>query len=194
MKRRHFLLGIGSAVAVSSAALGTGAFTSVEANRRLEVETAGDNNALLALKQLGDGTDDLNGRSLEGGSPEQVAFSFPGTGELEDDSDLGLGADSVYEFDRDSGESDDSEPVEGLLRIINQGTQSVRVYSQFETDSQLEIELYDVTDDDKTALRSEPAELDTGDSVDVGFRIRTFGADTDTFEETLTIVADQPDE
>lgn len=194
MKRRTFLLGVGSTAVASSAALGTGAFSSVEAHRRLEVEVAGDNDALLGLKQRGDGTDDLNGRSLEGGTPGQVAFSFPGTGELDEDADLGLGADSVYEFDRDSGESDDDEPTEGLLRITNQGTQSVRVYSQFETESNLVVELYDVTDPDKEALRDDPVELAVGSHVNVGFRIRTFNSDIGTFEETLTIVADQPDD
>lgn len=70
----------------------------------------------------------------------------------------------------------------------------MEVYSKHETDSELEIELYDETDPDETALRDEPAELNVGESVDVGFRIRTFGADVDTFDETLTIVADQPDD
>ena len=108
--------------------------------------------------------------------------------------DLGLGTDSVYEFDQDGGESDETNPDDGLLRIENRGTQSVTVYSEFPSDSQIDVELYDVTDQDKTALHEEPAVLNDGGSVDVGFRIRTFGADDRTFEETLTIVADQPDE
>lgn len=187
MKRRKFVLGLG-AVAGTSGVVGSGAFTSVSATRRLEVETAGDNNALLRLKQLGDGS-----RSSENGTPEKVEFSFPGEDERLDNPNLGLGVDSVYEFDRGPGESDDPNPTEGLLRIENRGTQSVEVYSEYNTDSDLDVELYDVTDDNETALRDDPPILDVGDSVDVGFRIRTFGADTDTFNETLTIIADQPD-
>lgn len=194
MNRRTVIAGLGSLTAGGMLAVGTGAFTSVSAERRLTVETAGDNNALLGLKQLGDGSDTFHARSLEGGSPEQVGFSFPGTGELDESPDLGLGSDSVYEFNRDSGESDDPSPIEGLLRIENQGTQPVEVYSTYETDSALEIELYAVSDADRAALRDDPAKLDVGDSVDVGFRIRTFGADVGTFEETLTIVAKRVDE
>jgi len=189
MKRRNFIAVLGAAATSGATILGTGAFTSVSATRQLEVETAGDNNALLRLKQLGDGS-----RSSENGTPENVEFSFPGKDERLANPDLGLGADSVYEFDRDSGESDDPDPAEGLLRIENQGTQPVEVYSEHETDSELEIELYDVSDDDKTALRDDPPILGIGESVDVGFRIRTFSADVGTFDETLTIIADQPDD
>ncbi|GAA0287742.1 hypothetical protein [Halobacterium noricense] len=194
MKRRTLVAGLGSLTASSVLAVGAGAFTSVSATRRVTVQTSGDNDALLGLKQLGDGTRTVYGRSVEGGSPEQVAFSFPGTGELASGSDLGLGTDSVYEFDRDAGESDDSHPTEGLLRIINQGTQPVMVHSEHNTESALEIELYDVTDADETALRDNHPVLDSGSYVDVGFRIRTHGASPGEFDETLTIVADHPDE
>lgn len=190
MKRRRFIVGLGGLAAGSSLTLGTGAFTSTSAERRLEVSTEGDNDALLKLKELGSGW-----RSVEdGGDPQKVEFSFPEGAEWRDD--LGLGTDSVYEFDRDVDESDDDDdgPTEGLLRIENQGTQTVAVHSEHETDSELEIELYDVIDDDETALRDDPAELGVGEHVDVGFRIRTFGADTGTFDETLTIVAEATDE
>ena len=189
MKRRKFVFGFGTAVAAGTGVLGTSAFTSTSAARQLEVQTAGDNNALLRLKQLGSGQ-----RSLEDGTPENVLFRFPALQERYQNPGLGLGTDSIYEFDRDANASNNPPPTEGLLRIENQGTQPVEVYSEDETDSELEIELYDVTDPDDTALRDEPPMLDVGDSIDVGFRIRTFGADVDTFNETLTIIADQPDE
>jgi len=186
MKRRRFVVGVGGLASATSLALGTGAFTSVDADRRLTVETADDNDALLALSQLGDGK-----RSIEDGSPERVEFSLPGHGERLDEPDLGLGTDSVYEFDRDADESDDPDPTEGLIRIENRGTQRVSVYSDHETDSELEVELYDVADPDKTALRDDPAVLDEGGSVDTGVRVRTFDADVGTFDETLTIVAEE---
>ncbi|OYR60517.1 hypothetical protein [Halorubrum ezzemoulense] len=193
MKRRTLVAGLGSLSASIHLAVGSGAFTSVSAERRVEVDIEGDNDAFLGLKQLGGGTDTIYGRSVEGGPSEQVAFSFPGSGELSENPDLGLGTDSVYEFDRDSGESDDTAPTEGLLRITNQGTQPVEVYSKHKTDSELEIELYDVTDPDETALRDDLPTLRIGGNIDVGFRIRTFGADVDEFDETLTIVAKAPD-
>lgn len=188
MKKRKFILGLGTVVGTGSI-IGSGAFTSTSAARRLVIQTAGDNNALLRLKQRGDGY-----RSSETDTPEKVSFSFPGWEERVESPNLGLGADSVYEFDRDADESGSSSPTQGLLRIQNQGTQPVAVYSEHETDSELEIELYDVTDDSETALRDDPPTLDVGDSVDVGFRIRTHGASVGEFEETLTIVANQPDQ
>lgn len=192
MKRRKFIWGTGAAATSGASLLGSGAFSSVEAERRVKVEVADDNEAFLALKQLGDGKYSIGGRSIEDGTPEVVQFSFPGVGERLNDPELGLGKESIYEFDRDSGESQNTSPIEGLLRITNQGTQTVEVHSEHETDSDLGIELYDVTDSDSTALRDEPAVLNVGEKVDVGFRIRTFGVELDTYDETLTIVADNP--
>ncbi|MFA9415778.1 hypothetical protein [Natrinema sp. HArc-T2] len=186
MKRRQFIVGLGGLAASSSLVLGSDAFTSVGAERRLDVQTVDDNDALLILQQLGDGK-----RSVEDDTPEKVEFSFPGLEERLDDPRLGLGVDSVYEFDRDANESGDQNSTEGLLRIENRGTQTVTVYSKHETNSELEIELYDVADDDETSLRDDPAELGVGEHVDVGFRIRTFGADAGTFDETLTIIAEK---
>lgn len=188
MKRRTVIAGLGSLTVSGALAVGSGAFTSVSAERTLAVETAGDNQSLLRLKQLGDGK-----RSIESGSPEEVEFSFPGLQERLDDSDLGLGTDSVYEFDRDASASQNDDPTEGLLRITNQGTQTIHVYSQHETESEIEIELYDVDDSNETALRVDPKKLATGKHVDVGFRIRTFGAQLETFDETLTIIGEVPD-
>jgi hypothetical protein len=185
MKRRTFLVGFGGLTAATSFTLGTDSFTSVSAYRRLTVETTNDNYALLALKQLGDGK-----RSVEDGTPELVGFSCPGLEERRADPELGLGTDSVYEFDQDANEANRSDPTEGLLRIINQGTQPVSVYSRHDTSSEIDIELYDVSDPDRTALRDDPPRLSVGDSLDVGFRIRTFGADVGEFDETLSIVAE----
>jgi hypothetical protein len=52
MKRRKFLVGMGSLAAGGGAAMGTGAFTSVSANRSVTVQVASDRNAYLALSQI----------------------------------------------------------------------------------------------------------------------------------------------
>jgi len=49
MNRRKFLIGAGSLAAGSAAAMGTGAFGSVEANRDVSVNVAGDSNAYVGL-------------------------------------------------------------------------------------------------------------------------------------------------
>lgn len=53
MNRRNVLVGLGAIVGSGGIALGTGAFTSVSAERTVSVSTAGDDSALLALS--GDG-------------------------------------------------------------------------------------------------------------------------------------------
>jgi hypothetical protein len=49
MERRKFLLGAGSAAVGASAVIGSGAFTSVEADRTVTVETADDSDAYLKM-------------------------------------------------------------------------------------------------------------------------------------------------
>ena len=49
MNRRNVLIGLGAVAAGGGAALGTGAFSSVEADRTVNISTAGDSSALLSL-------------------------------------------------------------------------------------------------------------------------------------------------
>ncbi len=49
MQRRNFILGLGTATAGGSALLGSGAFTSVSADRDISVNVAGDNSAFLRM-------------------------------------------------------------------------------------------------------------------------------------------------
>lgn len=52
MERRKFVVGLGALASGSAAAMGTGAFTSVEADRGINVDTASDANAFLGLQQV----------------------------------------------------------------------------------------------------------------------------------------------
>lgn len=187
MKRRTLIAGV-SGLTASVLTVGSGAFTTVSANRSVTIETSDDNDALLSLSELGESGYGASGRSWKGG--DTVSFSFPGTGRRIKDPNVGLGVDSVYEFTQDSGEDAQS----GLARIENKGTQPVLVYSSHETDSGLQIELFDVDDPQQTALRDDPEELAVGEYVDIGFRIRTYGTGVGEFDEKLTIIADQSTE
>ena len=181
MKRRRYLAGLVAGSVAGGLGIGSGAFSSAEADRLLSVETAHDNDAYLGLRQLGGGY-----RSIESGTPEQVEFSIPGLTE----DDTGLGTNSVYEFVYD----DQEDTTPGLLAITNQGTNDVEVYSEHETESELEIEMFDVTDSNRTALTVDPPELSPGDEpLHVGFRIKTFSSKSDTYEENLTIIAKSPE-
>ncbi|MDG5760737.1 hypothetical protein QA600_15475 [Natronococcus sp. A-GB1] len=62
INRRNTLIGLGTIVAGGGAALGTGAFSTVEADRSVDVSTEGDGDALLELEidsETLSGDDDL---------------------------------------------------------------------------------------------------------------------------------------
>ena len=70
MKRRTAILGLGGLVAGGGAAMGTGAFTSVEAERDVDVTVAGDLESYIALQPVQDGlVEDPDERDLESRTP-----------------------------------------------------------------------------------------------------------------------------
>ncbi|MDF9744921.1 hypothetical protein NDI89_04900 [Natrinema sp. S1CR25-10] len=97
MNRRNVLVGLGTIVAGGGAALGTGAFSSVEADREMTIQTTGDGSALLALSAT---TSEFSGVS-NNGTGDVLALQF---------SDLN--ADAVTTFN-------------GLLTISNNGSNEV---------------------------------------------------------------------
>jgi hypothetical protein len=111
MQRRKFLVGMGSLAAGGAAAMGTGAFTSVTANRGIEVDTADDSDAFLAIEA--DNTENADEYVNTNGGTISLDFTntnnsgYPGGGS-------GVNANGVTVFD-------------DLLNITNQGTQTVIV-------------------------------------------------------------------
>ncbi|MXR50747.1 hypothetical protein GRX03_03890 [Halovenus sp. WSH3] len=108
MERRKFLIGAGSLAAGGAAALGSGAFTSVQADRTVSVSTAADNDAFLAL-------DPSN-------STNQAYASNAGSGAvtINLDSDAGVEGTGV---NRNS-----TTQINDIFKVRNQGTQPVVVY------------------------------------------------------------------
>jgi len=109
MNRRRFLQLSGGAVGLGSLATGTGAFTSVNAERKINIAVADDEDAYLSLNAVSP-----KGRSFEFNDPEQVAFEIPGN--FENTQANGLGQQSTYEFD-------------DLVEIRNQGDDEVVIWS-----------------------------------------------------------------
>ncbi|WP_121304836.1 DUF1102 domain-containing protein [Haloarcula quadrata] len=95
MQRRKFLVGMGSLAAGSAAAMGTGAFASVEATRTVGVNVAGDKSAYLGLTETSPYAEH-NGKQLV------LDFSDNNNG------GSGINADSVTTFD-------------GVFRMTNNG-------------------------------------------------------------------------
>lgn len=141
LNRRNTLIGLGTIVAGGGAALGTGAFSTVEADRTVDVSTAGDNEALLGLEILSDtleGEDgdtiefELGNLNLNGQTEFDGAFEITNSGEDsitvtiedEDSEDLlaGEAGDStgIYfvDDDVDDGELDVGEDDSATLDVI----------------------------------------------------------------------------
>ncbi|MGQ3328880.1 hypothetical protein [Halorubrum sp. FL23] len=105
--RRKFIAGLGALATGSAAAVGTGAFTSVQAERDLKVETAGDANALLGISPY----DGPNGQYANVQADSTVDIDFTSN---DNATDVGLNKNA-------------NTNIENVLQITNNGTQDVRV-------------------------------------------------------------------
>jgi len=109
MNRRKFLIGAGSLAAGSAAAMGTGAFTSVSADRTVSVNVADDANSFLAL----DTTDAANSDYVQTGGG-QVNIQLSNSDNYTEGA-AGVNQNAITRiFD--------------LFKIRNQGTQAVKVW------------------------------------------------------------------
>jgi len=176
MQRRNLLLGLGTA-AGAAGAVGSGAFTSVSAQRDVAVQVADDENALLRLEP---GTGE-NADAFTTVTDGAVGLDFSST----DTGGTGLGSDSTYQFD-------------DLLRVQNQGTQRVYVFARL-SGGVSDDELYFYPGSDSTTrLRDgtdEVVPLDPGETVDLGVFVDTAALDGDvTATATLTATTDKPAE
>jgi len=113
MERRKFIVGLGALSAGSTAAMGTGAFTSVEAKRDARVQVSDDSKALLGLASC----DSPNGHYVtedNGYKGKEVAIEIS-----EENATPGGG----------EGVNDEAyTTILDMLQIRNQGTQTVKVW------------------------------------------------------------------
>lgn len=185
MNRRTVIAGLGSLTASSMLAVGTGAFTSVSAERSIIVETAQDSDALLKLDALG--------KSERSEAGDTVEFAFPSlaervTDETNPQNPQGLGTDSVYRFAGDVNGSD------GLLRITNQGTQPIDVYADQvgSTDSVPVVDIFEIESGGVLSPDTPYTDLGTGSSIRLGFEIDTtnVGVEDSPYEIDLQIAGE----
>lgn len=171
MERRTLIASLGGLTASGTLAVGSGAFTSVSAQRSVTVSVADDFEALLAMEPIADtglgteytGRSDTNGRTVE--------FELPGDDDGESTAE-GLGVNSKYEF-------------HDLLEIENRGTHPVEVFSQYNGSALGDLALVR----DGGILRQSPPILDVGSSIDVGLYVDTENTQVSEYEEALVIVA-----
>ena len=134
MERRKFVIGAGALASGSAAALGTGAFSSVEADRDATVEVVDDSDGYLSL--IAD-PEDTHGDEYV----EEV--------------------DGVIEFSFDQLNPDATTTIDDLLEVANEGTQPVDVSVDFSPDDNQE--KVDLTPDLETGVTIDDGESEVVD-------------------------------
>ena len=104
LSRRSAVIGMGGLVAGGGVLVGTGAFDTVEAERTVNVETAGDASAFLGLTQAEGASDEY----VDEPDGDTIAIDISGDGT----DGAGLNQSARTRFDN-------------LVTITNQGTQTV---------------------------------------------------------------------
>ncbi|WP_435359153.1 hypothetical protein [Haloarchaeobius sp. DFWS5] len=111
MERRKFIIGMGSLAAGGAAAMGTGAFTSVSADRGIRVHTPWDSDALLGLAP----EDSPNSQYVVANQDAMEIDFGGGTNQITDNGAYGVNNEAVT-------------IVRDMFKITNQGTQDVYVW------------------------------------------------------------------
>ena len=165
LNRRNVLIGLGTVTAGSGVIFGTGAFSTVEADRTVSVNTSQDSNALVGLEIRDDsiaGSDGTNDNTIE--------FN---------ESELNLDALTTYE---DALRVSDNSDNSGIYVSIDDGSVGSPGSSLIQTSDPVSgdaVGLYLVADDGDTvtANSDEWLEVADGGSVDVDVVVNTLGED-----------------
>lgn len=191
MNRRSLIAAIG-AVTAGGAAVGTGAFSSVEAERTVSINIADEDTGLLALREL----DNEMSEFVIPQDRNELRFDFNNAGNNTIGS--GTGSRSVYAFDH-------------VFEVDNQGAQTVYLDAEFQDadgddlldEGNLEgIDLY-VNENDEDLVDGEQAvlKLESGESAPIGFEIDTGEngvpeglSKTGNLETTISAVDEEPDD
>lgn len=182
MKRRSVIAGL-AAAAGSAAAVGSGAFDIVEADRDADVAVVGEDDAYLALEEL-DATAYENAVYARSASSNRLQLDF---NEVADGDAQGPAAQSTYEFDN-------------VFAVTNNGSQSVKFWLEdFEPPQGEnlvdEFELYVGGDEDEIIDGDEGAvELPIGEAVTIGVKIVTNDALEDPETDTEGIASIEANE
>ena len=174
MERRKFLIGLGALSAGGAAAVGTGAFDSVDADRTAEVNVAGDDSAYLALTGDDDFVDD---------DSEESELTIDLGGARTEYGGEGFNDDAVTE-------------VSGVFTIENQGTQDVEV-GFVDVDDPKDSTNFEISDGDDAAgdtleIEGDQSLTPGGEPVDVKVTVdTTIDEDGQDQEVNIDIVANE---
>lgn len=169
MKRRSLLAGIGIA-ASGGVAVGTGAFTSVEAERTVNIEVANEDEALLTMEP---DLDSENADFVNQGTDGVLFFDINDV-VGGDGSGKGPSTESVYTFD-------------SVFNVRNRGTQEVFFETQFENIESLDSVGFYAGNEDDSVLDGEEyvGKIPVGETADMGIKIDTSDMDVELGEDRL---------
>ena len=173
MERRKFVIGMGALAAGSAAAIGTGAFSSVEAERSVEIDVEGDAEAYLRLTGDAEFIDDDTPEDSE------LEFAF-GVNEETEEGGQGFNDDAVT-------------VVEDIVTIENQGTEdTVQVDFGEDGDNDDEVTV-NLEDADVTLMLPDDVNdrtIDVGNSTTIDIEVDTRDPDGSDSEEDITLYAE----
>jgi len=180
MKRRNFIAGLGFLTTGSAAAMGTGAFTSISANRNVSVSVSPDSKAYLQLKTL----DTPNSAKFVDGSSGRSDTLSVSIGK-NDAGGMGVNEQAETYFD-------------DLFSITNQGSQPVWIWMRSNITG---VNYYNSDNDEGISLdgnnvfndREVIQYVEVGDGFNVGLAINTVGTPFDRDGQS-TIVAKAQEE
>lgn len=192
MNRRNFIAGIGATVAGGAAATGTGAFTSVQADRSVSVAVGDEQtSSYLVLEALAQGNSE-NGAFSKAGGTSGTELTLDFNAEIPDppnaDGGAGPGKNSTYEFDE-------------VFEVRNQGTQDVDITIETLDNTQLEDGSGNNPTDTLTLsfypdsnagspLDTNPVNVAAGGSLSVGVKIVIGNVVFDAYGAEATVEAD----
>ena len=177
MNRRKLIIGAAALATGSAAALGTGAFSSVEAERNMSVEINDDTEAYLTAQPLDEDGDPV----LEG--PEPNAQDTPYAVIDEDTGRLVLTFESLN--------ADADTLVTEVFQVANEGTQEIGIFLEKEGDNTGAVEFYDQDDNRLDVDESDAVRIDVGDSLNIDVEFDTHGVDpSESLMDTLLINGD----
>jgi hypothetical protein len=219
MERRKFIAGLGSIAAGGAAALGTGAFTSVQAQRNVNVAVVKDKNAYLSLQATGDrATTDGDGQlkidfdsSSRGSSglnkDARTAFTDLFTIKNKGDNPVligvGLEESNVYASGSGQGHFFDNPGISGLVYKEEGGGGTglgpTGGFGSIQIDSGGRVDL-DINDgqlnNDGTVASGSLAEkrtLDAGGSMEVDLTVKTTDSPTlNSSNNRISVLAAEP--
>ena len=191
MDRRKFLAGIGTTVAGGAVATGTGAFTSVEADRTVSVAVGDEStSSYLVLDALAEGSSENGAFATNPGSDGRLVFDF--NAEIDDTTNSaggeGPGKNSVYEFDE-------------VFEVENQGSQTVNIGIETLTQSDFEdgggnsptdtLEMSFYPNSNATSpLQGTTESISPGNALTVGVKIDIGDVSFSDFSAEATVIAD----